>query len=244
MEEINIKSSERPSMDEMLNAGVQFGHRKSKFNSKMTPYILTTRNDVHIFDLEKTQKKLQEALNVIADIASKGGIILFIGTKTGRQKIAREAAQSCGMPFVDKRWLGGTLTNFKTMLKRLEKLADLEKKMQEGGFSHYTKREQSKLKEELRKLEEKFGGFKHIRKIPQALVILSLKEDIIAAREAKQSGVKCIAISDSNADPDFADCVIPANDDALSSLRLISQLIAETINNAKKLQGQEIKSEK
>lgn len=244
MEEATIKTNEHPSMDEMLNAGVQFGHKKSKFNSKMTPYILTTRNDVHIFDLEKTQKKLREALAAIADIISKGGSVLFIGTKTGRQKIVRESAQACGMPYVDKRWLGGTLTNFKTMLKRLEKLADLEKKLQEGGFSHYTKKEQSKLKEELRKLEEKFGGFKHIRKIPQALIILSLKEDVIAAREGKISGVKVIAISDSNADPDLADYVIPGNDDALSSLRLVSQLIVETVNNSVQLAGgPEVKKE-
>ncbi|PJE58051.1 MAG: 30S ribosomal protein S2 [Candidatus Portnoybacteria bacterium CG10_big_fil_rev_8_21_14_0_10_36_7] len=222
-----------PFSDDMIRAGVQFGHKVAKKNPKMDRYVDSVRNDIQIFNIEKTEGKLKEAITAVQQIVPSGGLVLFVGTQIGRQQIGREAAISCGMPYVDTRWLGGTLTNFKTMLKRLEKFADLDKKMADGDYAHYTKKEQGNIKEELRKLNIKFGGFKAIRKVPSAIFLLSLKDDILAAREAKRIGVKVIAVADTDSEPSMADYLIPANDDALSSLTLIASTIASAINKAK-----------
>lgn len=224
-----------PSTEQMVKAGLHFGHRKSKKNPHMDKYVSGLRNDIQIFDIDIVSDRLEAALKALAEMAARGETIMFVGSKVGKREIVREAAQSCGMPYVDSRWLGGTLTNFKTILKRMEKLLDWGKKLAEGGFDHYTKREKLKIKEQLAKMEVKFGGFKNLKKAPNALFILSLKDDTIAAREARATGVKVIAVVDTNADPELVDLIIPANDDALSSVSLIVKAAAETIKKAKLL---------
>lgn len=223
-----------PTAEQLVEAGVHFGHRTSRWNPKMKPYIFGAKNAVHIIEAEKTLAKLKEAAKSAAEISSKNGLIIFIGTKSAVKKIIKEAAQSCAMPYVTQRWLGGTLTNFKTISKRLEYFRDLEKKMVEGELKKYTKKEQLGFQRKLEKLERNFGGIKNLTKLPEAIFVSDLKENRLAVVEARKVGVKIIAIADTNTNPELVDWSIPANDDAASSVKIIVETIVGAIKQVKK----------
>lgn len=223
-----------PTAEQLLEAGVHFGHRTSKWDPKMKPYIFGSRNAVHIIDLEKTLAKLKEAAEFSVEVAGKGGLIIFVGTKPAVKKIVKEAAQSCGMPFVIQRWLGGTLTNFKTIGKRLEYFRDLENKMAEGELKKYTKKEQLGFSKKLADLQKNFGGIKNLVKLPEAVFVTDIKENRQTVNEAKKAGVKIIGICDTNTNPGLVDWPIPANDDAVSAVKIIVETIAEAIKETKK----------
>lgn len=227
------QNASNPTIEDMLKAGVHFGHKTSKWNPKMESYIFTSRNNIHIFDLEQTSSMLSTALDLVGKVVSEGGEVIFIGTNPGIKKIVKEAALKCGMPYVDKRWLGGTLTNFKNISKRLSDYRNLEKKLNDGGFESYTKKEQLKLRENLEKMTIKFGGLKQLERMPKALLIFSLKDEETAAREGKMTNVPVIAIADTNSDPSLADYLIPGNDDAISAVTLIADSIANAVNLSK-----------
>jgi len=220
---------ELPSLEEMLKAGAHFGHRPSKWNPKMESYIFTSRNNIHIIDLEKTYQSLEKAIEFVSSIKAKKGTILFVGTKAAAKEITASAAKQCEMPYVTERWLGGTLTNFKIISQRLEYFRDLESKKKEGGLAKYTKKEQHDYDIELRKLQQQFGGIKNMTKIPDALLIIDIKHEKTAVREAKAKKIPVIGICDTNADPTEVDYPICANDDASSCLKLIIGVIAKTL---------------
>ncbi|MDP3794648.1 MAG: 30S ribosomal protein S2 [bacterium] len=216
----------------MFKAGVHFGHRKSRVNAKMMPYIFTVRNNVHIIDLAKTKEKLAAALAYLRGLQNERKTILWVGTRPAARELVEQLAVDLGMPYVMNRWVGGTLTNFTVIAKRLAYFRDLEEKQRKGELEKYTKKEQHLFQIELRRLAEKFGGIKHMAEIPHALFITDLYEDEIAAREAKRKGVPVVAIADTNTDPTFADYLIPANDDATSSLTYLFGRIRQTLTEA------------
>lgn len=214
---------------EMLKAGVHFGHKASLWNPKMASYIYTKRNNIHILDLEKTRAKLMEALNFAEDLSSKGGTILFVGTKRQAKEEAKKAAESCGMPYVVTRWLGGTFTNFRTIQKTIKKMERLEKLIADGDISKYTKKEQLMIKREIEKMKTFFSGIKEMKKLPEAIFVLDTKYDHIPVNEAKQSGVKIIGLVDTNSDPTKVDFIIPSNDDAIKVITFMAQALSEAI---------------
>ena len=222
------------SPEEMAKAGLHFGHRASRVHPKMKPYIFGVRNAVHIIDLEKTTEKFREALGFIKKLISENKTLLFVGTKVQVKDMARDVAKECDLPYIIERWLGGTLTNFKTIEKRLEYFKELEGKKEKGELKKYTKKEQAKIDHKIRNLEIKFGGIKNMEKLPEALFILDMKKDNLAIKEAKKKGVKIISIADTNVDPTLADYPIPANDDAISSVKYILDKVKEVILKAKK----------
>ncbi|OGZ33365.1 MAG: 30S ribosomal protein S2 [Candidatus Portnoybacteria bacterium RIFCSPLOWO2_12_FULL_39_9] len=217
---------EIPTLEEMMKAGVHFGHRTSRWNPKMEPYIFTTRNNVHIIDLEKTYEKLKEALEFLKELKDKKGIALFVGTKISAKKIVEEAAKECGMPYVNERWLGGTLTNFNVISKRLEYFRNLEKKQKSGELEKYTKKERHEFGIELRKSNHTFGGIKEMVKLPDVLFIVDIREDYLAAKEAKMKGIPSVGLCDTNTDPTSVNFPIPSNDDASSALKLMVGAVA------------------
>lgn len=220
------------SLEEMMKGGVHFGHQKARRNPKMDEYIFTTRKGINIIDLQKTQEKLEEALKFIAAIKKSGKNILFVGTKIQAKGLVREVAQATGMPFVNERWLGGTFTNFKVLRSRTKYLVESEEGFAKGEFKKYTKFEQMKKMEELEKMEKRMGGIKHMSELPAAIFAVSIKEDNLAIQEAVKMGIPVIAIADTNTDPSKIDFPIPANDDAISSLRLILSYVYKTIIEA------------
>ena len=217
----------------MLQAGVNFGHKISKLHPKMKPYISGVKNNVHIFDLEKTAKELEEALKFISKLVSDGKVMLFVSAKIQMKSLVKSVAEDCGFPYVVGRWLGGTFTNFETILKRIEYFKDLENKKAAGEFEKYTKKEKMKLDKEIKSLKIKFEGIKTLTKLPEAVFILGLEKNDTCAREAKRKGVKIISLCDTNVDPTIADYPIPANDDAISSVNYILEKVKETIINSK-----------
>jgi len=218
-----------PSLEEMLKKGVHFGHRTSKWNPRMEPYIFGARNNVHIIDLEKTQEKLKEALEFLKKIKEKKGIVLFVGTRVAAKEITQKTAEECGMPYVTERWLGGTLTNFTAISKRLEYFRELERKKESGELSKYTKKEQHEFEIELQKLERRFGGIKNLNRLPDALFIVGVAKEKLPAKEAKMTRIPSVGLCDSNADPSAVDYPIPANDDAISSLKLILGTVVKAL---------------
>lgn len=229
------KKNKEVSMMEMLKVGVHFGHKKSKRHPKMTQYIYTMRNGINIIDLGKTVVKLNEALGFVKDIMRKGGVILFVSTKKQTRETVKEAAEKCGMPYVTERWLGGTFTNFNKIassIKRLEKMVsekdsgELEKK--------YNKKERLEIDREIKRLERKFGGIKTIKKLPEAVFIVDIKEDSTALTESRSEHVPVIATVDTNVDPSLVNYPIPSNDDAIGAIKLMTNIIADTIIEAKK----------
>lgn len=223
------KEVEIPSLEEMLKAGVHFGHRTSKWNSQMKSYIFTSRNNVHIIDLEQTQQKLKEALEFIQGIKEKKGKIVFVGTKVAAKDLVRQTARDCGMFYVADRWVGGTLTNFQTISNRLNHYRDLEKKKKSGELEKYTKKEQQDFNVELEKLERRFGGIKEMTELPSALFVVDVHDNALAVKEAKAKGIPVVGLCDTNADPESVDYCVPANDDAISSLQLIFGSIAKAL---------------
>lgn len=225
---------------EMLKAGVHFGHKKSLWNPKMAPYIFTTRNGIHILDLEKTHGKLAEAMAFARETAAKGGTVLFVGTKRQAKEEVKKAAESCGMPYVVTRWLGGTFTNFRTIQKTIKKMDRLQKMMETGEILKYTKKEQLMIKREVEKMGTFFSGIKDMNKLPDAIFVLDTKYDEIPVEEARQSKVKVIGIVDTNADPTNVNYVIPSNDDAVKVITFMAQAMAEAVNEGRSQMAQNI----
>lgn len=230
-----------PSAEQLLEAGVHFGHKTSRWHPKMEQYIFGTRNDVHIFDLEKTLKKLEEAIVFMKSVLARGGLILFIGTKPAAKSIVKEAAQALGAPYVSGRWLGGTLTNFKTINRRLQYLQNLEEEEKSGAWEKYVKKEKLQLRKKLAKLNEQLAGIRNLIRLPDIIFVADVKVDNIAVREAKRVQIPIVAICDTNIDPSAIDYPIPANDDATPSLKIIMDTV---VKNLKDIKPAEIKEEK
>ena len=221
------------SMKQLLEAGVHFGHQTRRWNPKMAEYIFTERNGIYIIDLQKTVKKVEEAYNFIRQVSENNQDVLFVGTKKQAQDSIKEEAERCSMYFVNQRWLGGMLTNFKTIRKRIEKLNKLRNMETDGTFKLLPKKEVIKLKGEMDKLEKYLGGIKNMKKAPGALFIVDPKKEHIAILEAKRLGIPVVAIVDTNCDPDEVDYVIPGNDDAIRAVKLIAEKIADAIIEGK-----------
>ncbi|NLX64419.1 MAG: 30S ribosomal protein S2 [Clostridiaceae bacterium] len=221
------------SMKQLLEAGVHFGHQTRRWNPKMAEYIFTERNGIYIIDLQKTVKKIEEAYFFIRDLAMEGGNILFVGTKKQAQDAIKEEAERCGQFYVNNRWLGGMLTNFKTIRKSIDRLLELKKMEEEGIFDVLPKKEVSKLNLEMEKLEKNLGGIVGMKKLPVAIFVVDPKKERNAILEARKLGIPIVAIVDTNCDPDEVDYVIPGNDDAIRAVKLISSKIADAIIEAK-----------
>ena len=217
------------SMKQLLEAGVHFGHQTRRWNPKMAPYIFTERNGIYIIDLQKTVKKLEEAYNVVREISENGGEVLFVGTKKQAQESIKEEAIRCGMPYVNARWLGGMLTNFKTIQKRIKRLEQLKAMKEDGTFELLPKKEVASLELEIEKLEKFMGGITEMKKQPAAMFIIDPRKERIAVAEAHKLGIPIIAIVDTNCDPDEVDYVIPGNDDAIRAVRLIASAMADAV---------------
>ena len=217
------------SMKQLLEAGVHFGHQTRRWNPKMAEYIFTERNGIYIIDLQKTVKKLDEAYNAVREISENGGDVLFVGTKKQAQDSVKEEAIRCGMPYVNARWLGGMLTNFKTIQKRIKRLEQLKAMREDGTFELLPKKEVVKLELEIEKLEKFMGGITEMKKQPAAMFIVDPRKERIAVAEAHKLGIPIIAIVDTNCDPDEVDYVIPGNDDAIRAVRLIAGAMADAI---------------
>lgn len=217
------------SMKELLEAGSHFGHQTRRWNPKMEKYIYGDRNGIHIIDLQKTLKKFRDAYAFIKDLSSKKGKVLFVGTKKQAQDLIMEEAVRCGMFFVNKRWLGGTLTNFATIKKSIARLKQIEKMKEDGTYENLPKKETIKLDKELEKLQKFLGGIKDMDGHPDAIFIVDPRKEKIALAEANKLGIPVISVVDTNCDPDKVDFVIPANDDAIRSIRLFSSKIADAV---------------
>lgn len=217
------------NVEEMTQAGLNFGHRTSKTNPKMKPYIESVKNTIHIIDLNRTAEKLKEAFQFIKTIISENKILLLVGTKIQIKELVKNTAVECGLPYVNERWLGGTLTNFNTIKKRIDYFKDLQAKREKGELEKYTKKERAKIDKELRDLGVKFGGIKNLEKLPDAVFILDIRKDDTAVREARRKNIIIIGISDTNTDPSLVDYPIPANDDAISSVKYILEKVKEVI---------------
>ncbi|EPR28995.1 SSU ribosomal protein S2P [Geobacillus sp. WSUCF1] len=225
------------SMKQLLEAGVHFGHQTRRWNPKMKKYIFTERNGIYIIDLQKTVKKVEEAYNFVRELAANGGKILFVGTKKQAQESVKEEAERCGMFYVNQRWLGGTLTNFATIQKRIKRLREIEKMEEDGIFDVLPKKEVIRLKKEKERLEKFLGGIKDMKELPDALFVIDPRKERIAVAEARKLNIPIIGIVDTNCDPDEIDYVIPANDDAIRAVKLLTSKIADAVLEAK--QGEE-----
>ena len=229
------------SMKQLLEAGVHFGHQTRRWNPKMATYIFTERNGIYIIDLQKTVKKLEEAYFFVRDTAAAGGEILFVGTKKQAQDAIREEAARCGMYYVNARWLGGMLTNFKTMRTRIARLNQLNKMREDGTFDLLPKKEVIKLQLEIQKLEKYLGGVKEMKKLPAAMFVVDPRKEKNAISEARKLHIPVVAIVDTNCDPDEIDYVIPGNDDAIRAIKLISGTMANAVIEGK--QGEQLEVE-
>ena len=217
------------SMKQLLEAGVHFGHQTRRWNPKMAPYIYTERNGIYIIDLQQSVGMVDDAYNAIADIVADGGSILFVGTKKQAQDAIKTEAERCGQFYVNERWLGGMLTNFKTIQKRIERLAQINQMEEDGTFDMLPKKEVIKLKAQRDKLEKYLGGIKDMKKLPGAMFIVDPRKEKIAIAEAKKLNIPVVAIVDTNCDPDEVDYVIPGNDDAIRAVKLIASTMANAI---------------
>ncbi len=229
------------SMKQLLEAGVHFGHQTRRWNPKMAPYIYTERNGIYIIDLQKTVGMIDDAFDAISDIAAQGGTILFVGTKKQAQEAIRVESERCGMFYVNERWLGGMLTNFKTIQSRIKRLKDIEKMEEDGTFEVLPKKEVIALKKEQEKLEKNLGGIKDMRKLPDAIFVVDPKKEKICIQEAQKLNIPIIGICDTNCDPDDLDYIIPGNDDAIRAVKLIVSKMADAIIEAN--QGEEYEVE-
>ena len=229
------------SMKQLLEAGVHFGHQTRRWNPKMREYIFTERNGIYIIDLQKTVKKIDDAYNFIQQLSANGETILFVGTKKQAQESIEQEARRCGMYYVNQRWLGGMLTNFKTIQTRIAKLRKIEQMEENGDFDLLPKKEVIKLKAEQEKLEKNLGGIKDMKKLPGALFVVDPRKEHIAILEAQTLGIPVVAIVDTNCDPDEADYPIPGNDDAIRAVKLIASKMADAVLEGK--QGEQMADE-
>ncbi|MBO4862525.1 MAG: 30S ribosomal protein S2 [Firmicutes bacterium] len=221
------------SMKQLLEAGVHFGHQTRRWNPKMAPYIFTERTGIYIIDLSKTVHKIDEAYDFVKSVAADGKNVLFVGTKKQAQAAVKEEAERCGMYYVNERWLGGMLTNFKTISSRIKRLAEINKMEEDGTFDALTKKEVTKLVKEAEKLEKYLGGIKAMRGMPGALFVVDPKKEKIAVSEARVLGIPIVGMCDTNCDPDDVDYVIPSNDDAIRSVKLIAGKMADAVIEGK-----------
>ena len=226
------------SMKQLLEAGVHFGHQTRRWNPKMSEYIYTERNGIHIIDLQKTVRKADEAYMFVRQVAMDGGTILFVGTKKQAQDSIAEEAVRCGMYFINNRWLGGTLTNFTTIKKRVARLTELQKMAGDGSFDLRPKKEVAKLKLEMEKLEKNLGGIQTMTRLPSAIFIVDTRKEHLAVAEARRLGIPLVAIVDTNCDPEEVDYVIPGNDDAIRAVKLIAGRMADAVIEAR--QGEQL----
>jgi small subunit ribosomal protein S2 len=220
------------SMKQLLEAGVHFGHQTRRWNPKMDKYIFTERNGIYIIDLQKTVKKVDEAYNFVKSVSAENGTILFVGTKKQAQDSVAEEAARCGMFYINQRWLGGTLTNFQTIQKRIDRLKELERWSEDGTFEVLPKKEVIILNKEKDRLEKFLGGIKNMRGLPSALFIIDPRKERIAVAEARKLGIPIVGIVDTNCDPDEIDYVIPGNDDAIRAVKLLTAKIADAVIEA------------
>lgn len=217
------------SMKQLLEAGVHFGHRTTKWNPKMKPYIFTQRNGIHILDLQQTIVELNAYYDMIRDISAAGGTVLFVGTKRQAQEAVAREAERCGMPYVNKRWLGGTLTNWTTIRKRIDTLKTMEKKRESGEYDVLGKKERLIKDRQIEKLQDRLGGIRIMKKLPEMLIVVDTNREATAVKEANTIHIPVLALSDSNSNPDKVDYVLPANDDAVRSVKLILETFAEAV---------------
>ena len=235
MEETNMSVI---SMKQLLEAGVHFGHQTRRWNPKMAPYIYTERNGIYIIDLQKSVGKVDEAYNAVSDIAANGGTILFVGTKKQAQDAIKTEAERCGMFYVNERWLGGMLTNFKTIQSRIARLKAIETMAEDGTFDVLPKKEVIEIKKEWEKLEKNLGGIKEMKKLPDAIFIVDPKKEGICVQEAHTLGIPLIGIADTNCDPEELGYVIPGNDDAIRAVKLIVAKMADAVIEANQGEAQ------
>ncbi|MTT32252.1 30S ribosomal protein S2 [Terrilactibacillus sp. BCM23-1] len=226
------------SMKQLLESGVHFGHQTRRWNPKMKPYIFTERNGIYIIDLQKTVKKVEEAYQFVRNIAADGGKVLFVGTKKQAQESVKTEAERSGMYYINQRWLGGTLTNFETIRKRITRLKQIEKMAEDGTFDVLPKKEVVGLKKELARLEKFLGGIKDMVTLPQALFVIDPRKERIAIAEARKLNIPIVAIVDTNCDPDEVDVIIPGNDDAIRAVKLLTGKVADAVLEAN--QGEEL----
>lgn len=229
MSDVNIRS--------LLNAGVHFGHHTCYWNPKMAPYIYGSRNRIHIINLEQTLPMYREVLNFFSDLAAKNGKVLFVGTKRAASSVIAEVAARCGMPYVDHRWLGGMLTNYKTVRGSIKRLKELEELKDSGGFERLSKKEALTIMRQMEKLERSFGGIKNMGTLPDALFVIDVNHERIAVTEANKLGIPVVGVVDTNADPVGVDYVIPGNDDAIRAIRLYTEGVVDTIMTAREAAG-------
>ena len=220
------------SMKQLLEAGVHFGHQTRRWNPKMAPYIFTERNGIHIIDLQKSVVKVDEAYKAVFEIAQQGGTILFVGTKKQAQDAVKTEAERCGMYYVNERWLGGMLTNFRTIQSRIERLKKLEKMQEDGTFDVLPKKEVAQLNKEYEKLNKVLGGIRDMKRIPDAIFVVDPKKERICIQEAESLGITLIGIGDTNCDPEELDFIIPGNDDAIRAVKLIVGKMADAVIEA------------
>ena len=228
------------AMKQLLEAGVHFGHQTRRWNPKMAEYIFQARNGIHIIDLQKTSKKIDEAYEFLKEQAEEGKTVLFVGTKKQAQECVKEAAEKSGMYYVNQRWLGGMLTNFETIRSRVQRLKDLEKMEEDGTFERLPKKEVILLKKEMDKLEKNLGGIKDMEELPGVIFLVDPKKEHIAVLEAKKLGIPIIGLVDTNCDPNDVDYIIPGNDDAIRAVKLITDVMANAIIEGK--QGESLEN--
>lgn len=221
------------TLEELLKSGAHFGHKTSRWNPKMAPYIFTVRNKFHIINLEKTHEQLKAAAEFASEVVKSGGTVLFVGTKRQARKIVKEQAEACGMPFVVTRWLGGTLTNFKTIQRSIKKLGQLEELLGGSDIKNYTKKERLMMERQRAKNTVLFEGIRSLKKMPEVIFVVDTNTDAIAVREARVMKVKVIGIVDTNSDPSLIDYPIPANDDAIKAIELIVRSVSQAIAAAR-----------
>ena len=229
------------AMKQLLEAGVHFGHQTRRWNPKMAEYIFQARNGIHIIDLQKSSKKLDEAYDFLKNQAEEGKTVLFVGTKKQAQECAKEAVEKCGMYYVNQRWLGGTLTNFKTIRNRIKRLTDIEKMQEDGTFEVLPKKEVILLKKEMEKLEKNLGGIKEMTEIPGVMFVVDPNKEKIAILEARKLGIPVIGLVDTNCNPEDVDYAIPGNDDAIRAVKLIMDVMANAVIEGR--QGESMEQE-
>ncbi len=231
------------SMKALLETGVHFGHRTRKWNPHMKPYIFTERNGIHIIDLQQTLEALEEAYALVRDIVAAGGGVLFVGTKRQAQETIQDEAERAGMPYVNARWLGGTLTNWRTIRSRIDELKDLERRRDEGEFDLLTKKEALMLNRKIDRLQERLGGIRDMKGLPKLLFVVDVRREETAVHEANLLEIPVVALVDTNCDPGKIDFVIPSNDDAIRAIKLLTSKIAEAVLEGKGLRKDEIEEE-
>jgi small subunit ribosomal protein S2 len=231
------------SMKQLLESGVHFGHQTKRWNPKMKPYIFTERNGIYIVDLQQTVKLAEKAYNFVHELAAEGKSILFVGTKKQAKETVRQEAERCGMPYVDERWLGGMLTNYKTIRKRIDRLEELEKMEEDGIFEVLPKKEVMQLEKERAKLIRNLGGIRDMNGLPDALFVVDPRREEIAVAEAKKLGIPVVAIVDTNCDPDEIDYLIPGNDDAIRAVKLLTGVVANAVVEANEGEQEQAETE-